>query len=100
MGNAAPKSVRSHVTLILATLLHMFTHAYGTMLVPLYLLIRDDLHLKGVKAVAFIVTLYGITYSLLSFGAGVLTDRLDRPALLGIGLLGKAAAITRLGFSD
>src|SRR5947209_3174461 len=32
MGNARPKSVRSHVTLILATLLHMFTHAYGTML--------------------------------------------------------------------
>src|SRR2546423_1169900 len=99
MGNARAKSVRSHVTLVLATLLHMFTHAYGTMLVPLYLLIRDDLHLRGVKAVAFIVTLYGVTYSLLSFKAGVLADRHDRRALLGIGLLGNAAAITLMGFT-
>src|SRR5438105_14564488 len=90
---------RSHLTLALATMLHLFTHAYGTMLVPLYLLVRADLHLGGVKAVALIVTVYGIAYSSLSFAAGVLADRHDRRMLLGIGLLGNAIAITLMGFT-
>ena len=91
---------RAHVTLALSTVLHLFTHAYGTMLVPLYLLIRSDLHLSGVKSVAFIVTVYGCTYSAMSFQAGVLADRHDRRMLLGIGLLGNAMAITAMGFTQ
>ncbi len=90
---------RAHVTLALSTVLHLFTHAYGTMLVPLYLLIRSDLHLNGVKSVAFIVTVYGVTYCALSFQAGVLADRHDRRMLLGIGLLGNALAIMAMGFT-
>ena len=35
-ARAGPRSV---LTLVLCTLLHAFTHAYGTLLVPLYLLI-------------------------------------------------------------
>ena len=90
---------RSHLTLVLSTLLHLFTHAYGTMLVPLYLMIREDLHLGGVKAAAFLVTVYGVTYSALSYKAGVMADRHDRRLLLGVGLLGNAIAVLLMGFT-
>jgi MFS transporter, FSR family, fosmidomycin resistance protein len=87
----------SHVTLVGTTVLHAFTHAYATMLVPLYLLVRDDLRLPGVSYVALIVTLYGVVYWALSYPAGILADRYDRRLLLGVGLLGNAAAILGVG---
>jgi len=96
MSAAAP-TVRSHVTLGLCTVLHAFTHAYGTILVPLYLLIVADLKLGGVKAASLVVTVYGFVYCLVSYAAGVLADRADRRFLLGVGLLGNAAAITLMG---
>ena len=37
MSEPPAGGLRSHVTLILCTILHAFTHAYGTLLVPLYL---------------------------------------------------------------
>ena len=40
---------RSVLTLILSTILHAFTHIFGSMLVPLYLLMATDLHLTGVR---------------------------------------------------
>lgn len=90
---------RSHLTLVLATVLHMFTHAYGTLLVPLYLMIQADLHLAGVKAAALIVTIYSLAYAWLSFKAGELADRHDRRLILGVGLLGNAGAILLMGFT-
>jgi MFS family permease len=92
-------AARRHVTLGLCTLLHLFTHAYGTILVPLYLLIVADLKLGGVNRASLIVTLYGGFYCLGSFPAGVLADRFDRKLLLGIGLLGNAVAITLMGLT-
>src|SRR3954464_7441217 len=88
---------RSHLTLALCTVLHAFTHAYGTILVPLYLLIVADLKLGGVKAASLVVTVYGFVYCLVSYAAGVLADRADRRFLLGVGLLGNAAAVTLMG---
>ncbi len=35
--------LRSHITLALCTVLHAFTHGYGSLLVPLYILMRRDL---------------------------------------------------------
>src|SRR5436190_488311 len=99
LASFARPSLRSHVTLALCTLLHAFTHAYGTMLVPLYLLMVADLRLDGVKAASLIVTLYGLFYCIGSYGAGVLADRFDRRALLGIGLIGNALAITAMGLT-
>lgn len=89
----------ARLTLALCTLLHAFTHAYGTLLVPLYLLMAADLNLGGVKAASFIVTVYGLVYCLGSYGAGVLADRYNRKWLLGVGLLGNAAAILGMGLA-
>src|SRR5687768_6849026 len=87
----------SHPTLALTTLLHAFTHAYGTMLVPLYLLMRDDLRVGGVKWIAAIVTVYGVVYCLLSYTSGILADRFNRKVLLAVGLAGNALAILLMG---
>jgi MFS family permease len=88
---------RNHVTLGLCTILHGFTHAYGSMLVPLYFRIAEDLKLSGIGAATLIVTLYGATYSLGSWAGGVAADRFSRKMLLTIGLLGNAAAICGIG---
>lgn len=90
---------RSRVTLVLCTILHLFTHAYGFMLVPLYLLMAADLHLGGVKYAALIVTAYGITYMGCSYLAGMLADRVNRKNLLGWGLVLNALAITGIGLT-
>ena len=92
-------SVRSHLTLILCTLLHAFTHAYGTILVPLYILMREDLGLGSLGRVSLIVTIYGLVYCLLSYPAGVLADGTNRKALLGIGLIVNAVAILLMGLT-
>jgi MFS family permease len=89
----------SVVTLGLSTLLHAFTHAYGAMLVPLYLLIVRDLHLRGVESAAMIVTVYGLVYALGSYGAGVMADRVNRKAMLGVGLMLNAVAIVCMGLT-
>ncbi len=86
-------------TLLLATLLHAFTHALGVILVPLYLMIRADLKLPGVKYAAAIVTVYGIVYAIFSYPAGVLADRISRKTMLGVGLLLNAAMIVLMGLT-
>jgi MFS family permease len=98
-GDADESKFRSHLTLALITLLHMFTHAYGTILVPLYLPMRDDLHLSGVGAVSLIVSVYTLVYCLCSVLAGMLADHGNRKVLLGIGLVVNAAAILLMGMT-
>ncbi len=90
---------RRHATLVLTTGLHTFTHLYGAMLVPLYLLMVSDLKLAGVGAASLVVTVYGLVYCLGSYGAGVLADRFDRKWMLGVGLLGNAMAILLMGLT-
>ncbi len=87
----------SHLTLALCTILHGFTHAYGSMLVPLYYRIADDLKLPGVGRATLIVTIYGAVYNLGSYAAGLAADRFSRKKLLAIGLLGNALAIGGMG---
>src|ERR1700677_4892663 len=94
VGSRTP---RSHLTLGLCTILHGFTHAYGSMLVPLYYRITDDLKLPGVGEAALIVTIYGAVYNLGSYAAGLAADRYSRKTLLAIGLLGNALAILGIG---
>lgn len=99
MSDLSQPAFRSHVTLVLCTILHAFTHAYATLLVPLYLLMVTDLRLPGVGAAAAVVTVYGLIYFLGSFAAGIMADRYNRKVLLGIGLLGNALAITAMGLT-
>ena len=87
------------LTVALIALLHAFSHAYGVMLVPLYLHITRDLHLPGVKSAALVVAVYGAVYFLLSYPAGILADRHNRRNLLALGLLGNAAAIVLMGLT-
>lgn len=91
---------RRHLTLALCTLLHAFTHAYHIVLVPLYLLICADLGLSRVKLATLVVTVYAGVYCLLSYPAGILTDRLNRKMLLGVGLIGNAIAIGLMGVAN
>jgi len=96
---AAGARWRSHLTLALCTILHGFTHAYGSMLVPLYYRIAADLKLPGIGEATLIVTLYGAVYNLGSYAAGLAADRFSRKMLLTIGLFGNAIAIVGIGLS-
>jgi MFS family permease len=87
------------LTLALGILLHLFTHAYGAMLVPLYLLIQADLHLPGVKYAALLVTVYGVVYYIVAYGAGVLADHVNRKNLLGWGLVINAIVVALMGLT-
>ena len=87
------------ITLAGSIILHSFTHAYGAMLVPLYLLIAASLRLPGVGPVTLLVTLYGLAYFLLSYPAGMLADRVNRKDLLAVALALNAAAIALMGIT-
>ena len=80
-------------TLWLSGVLHGFTHMYQMALVPLYLLIQNDLKLGGVEEATLLVTVMGIAYFVPSYPMGVLADRVSRKTLLAVGL-----AINGLGF--
>ena len=95
----AVRGWRSHITLACCTLLHAFTHALGALLVPLYLLIVADLHLRGVRQASLIITIYGFVYCIASYLGGLLADRFDRRYLLCIGLAGNALAIIGFGLT-
>lgn len=98
MENRTPGAA-NHLTLILGIILHLFTHAYGAMLVPLYLLIQIDLKLPGIKYAALLVTVYGVVYYAFAYGAGILADHVNRRNLLGWGLIVHASAMTLMGLT-
>lgn len=81
-------------TLWLCGVLHGFTHLYPVALLPLYLRIQQDLHLRGVEQATLLVTVMGLAYFLPSYPVGVLADRVSRKLLLAVGL-----AINGLGFA-
>src|SRR5215211_32869 len=80
-------------TLLLATVLHAFTHVYQVALLPLYLPIQRDFGLPGVGKATLLVTALMIAYFLPSYPVGALADRGSRKKLLGLGL-----AINSVGF--
>ena len=80
-------------TLLLCTALHAFTHIYQVALLPLYVLIRKDLHLTSDAQSTLLVSVMGIAYFVPSYPMGVLADRCSRKKLLGLGL-----ALNALGF--
>src|SRR5688500_20217479 len=93
----AQPNFRSHLTLFLCTILHAFTHAYGTLLVPLYLLMVNDLRLRGVCFASAVVSVYGILYCAECCVAGKMSDMYIRKMLLGNVHIAKALAMHRTG---
>ncbi|MCC6240652.1 MAG: MFS transporter [Phycisphaerales bacterium] len=91
------KSRRTIATLIASVVLHAFTHAYTVVLIPLYLLMVQDLHLPGARSASLIVTIYMVVYGLGSYAAGMLADRFNRVWLMGIGQIGNALVIIAMG---
>lgn len=90
MSNPADHRSR---TLFLSAVLHAFTHVYQVALVPLYLLIRDDLEFDGEGKATSLVTVMMLAYFLPSYLAGLLADKFSKKNLLAIGL-----AINGVGF--
>jgi MFS family permease len=87
---------RRHLTLALCAVLHFFTHLYPTLLVPLYLLIKQDLKLPQVWIATLLVTIYSATYCLANAPAGHLADKSSRRLVLTLGLAGNALAFVAL----
>lgn len=83
-------------TLCLCGVLHAFTHVYHVALMPLYLLIHDDLGLARADAAPLLVTLMGLAYFLPSYPVGMLADRLNRKTLLTLGLAVNGAGFVGL----
>ncbi len=80
-------------TLWLAGVLHAFTHLYQVALLPLYLLIQQDLKLVSVSQATLLVTVMMAGYFLPAYPMGMAADRFSRKKLLAGGL-----AINSLGF--
>ncbi|MDB6052631.1 MAG: Major facilitator superfamily 1 [Verrucomicrobiales bacterium] len=87
-------------TLMLCTILHGFTHVYQVALIPLYLMIKKDLHLLQDSKVTLLLTLMGVAYFLPSFPVGVLADKVSRRKLLAFGLALNALGFICLGLSS
>ena len=86
-------------TLWLAGILHAFTHLYQMAIIPLYLRIREDLHLRSEGDATLLVTLYNVAYVLPSYGMGVLADKISRKKMLSLGLLINALGFVGLALS-
>jgi len=79
--------------------LHALTHVYQVALIPLYLLIQADFHLKSKGEATLLVTLMNLAYYVPSYPMGMLADKLSRKKLLAIGLLINGAAFVGLAMA-
>lgn len=80
--------------------LHGFTHVYQVALLPLYLFIQKDLGLTSSGQATFLVTVMGLSFSLVSYPVGILADRLSRRMLLGVGLAVNGLAFIGLAYAS
>jgi predicted MFS family arabinose efflux permease len=94
-----PSADQRSPTLWLIGVLHAFTHLYHVALIPLYLLIQEDLKLTSVEAAPFLVTAMGLSYFLPSYFLGVLADRFNKKHLLTVGLVINALGMVALALA-
>jgi MFS family permease len=86
-------------TLWLVGILHAFTHVYHVALLPLYLRMRDDLHLGEVDRATALVSAMMAAYFLPSYPMGLIADRFGRKRLLAWGLFVNALGFVGLSFA-
>ena len=98
-GNPLPTPTHKTRTLWLVGILHAFTHVYHVALLPLYLRMRDDLHLGDVDRATALMSVMMAAYFAPSYLVGVLTDRMSRKKLLGWGLFVNAMGFVGLSFA-
>ncbi len=87
-------------TLFLIGVLHGFTHVYHVALIPLYLALQADLHLKNVQEATSLVSVMMFAYFLPSYLTGMLADRVSTRALLGWGLVINSLGFVALSFAQ
>ncbi|MSU34997.1 MAG: MFS transporter [Pedosphaera sp.] len=87
-------------TLFLIGVLHAFTHVYHVALMPLYLPLQADLHLKNVQQATSLVSVMMFAYFLPSYLMGILADRVSTRALLGWGLVINSLGFIALSFAQ
>ena len=86
-------------TLLLAAILHAFTHIYQVALLPLYYKIQEDFRLANLGTATLLLTIFMAAYFLPSYPMGMLADRFSRRKLLTIGLLLNGLGFVALGLS-
>jgi len=98
MSTAADRRHRAR-TLWLTGLLHAFTHLYQVALMPLYLLIQQDLKLRSVGQATLLLTVLLVACFGPGYPMGVLADRFNRKRLLTLGLAINGLAFVGLAFA-
>ena len=86
-------------TLVLAGVLHAFTHIYQVALMPLYYRIQQDFGLASVGSATLLLTVLMAAYFIPSYPMGILADRFSRKKLLTAGLLLNGLGFVLLGLS-
>src|SRR2546421_12350769 len=86
-------------TLVLAGLMHTFTHAYQMALIPLYLPIQQFYGRAKIEDATLLVTAMLVAYFLPSYPMGMLADRCSRKQLLTWGLVINALGFVGLAFA-
>lgn len=85
--------------LYLCAALHGFNHLYYVVLMPLYLLVQNDLGLASEGRATLLVTVMMMTYFAPSYLMGVWADRFNRRKLLALGLGLNGLGYALLGWS-
>jgi MFS family permease len=97
------KSAHQHRvrTLWLAGFLHVFTHLYQVVLLPLYFLIVRDpsFQISTVEQATFLVTVLMLSYFIPAYPLGILADKFSKRKLLAIGLAINSSAFIGLSRS-
>ena len=87
---------RPNLTVALCGLLHFLTHIYPMLLLPLYLLLQEDLELPHVWMATLLTTIHGLVYCVAHLPAGHWADKASRRTVLTAGLAVNAAAFIAL----
>ncbi len=86
-------------TLWVTGLLHAFTHLYQVALLPLYLLIQQDLKLAGIGQATLLLTVLLVACFAPGYPMGILADKFNRKRLLALGLATNSLAFVGLAFA-